>query len=75
MITNFNLNPRDFILRDLTEKEFEMPEQRHAYPKWVEGQLCKDEGEESAVKAGGKSDALPTMTKPKAPKRRNGRRD
>lgn len=52
-----------------------MPEKpRKPFPKVVEGQLCKDEASEKAVLDGGKSSALPTMTKPKAPKRREGRK-
>ncbi len=52
-----------------------MPEKpRKPFPKWVEGQLCKDADSEKAVLDGGKSASLPTMTKPKAVKRRDGRK-
>jgi len=74
-INKLNLKSRDFELRDLTKRIFDMPEKPlKLYPKWVDGQLCKDVEEENKVLEGGKSDAIPAMTKPKPAKRKNGRK-
>ena len=52
-----------------------MPEQPiKEFPKFVEGQVVKDADEEAKVLAGGKSSIPPVMTKPKAPKRKNGKK-
>lgn len=52
-----------------------MPEQPiKEFPKIVNGQRCKDADEEAKVKEGGKSSIPPAMTKPKAPKRKDGRK-
>ena len=77
MLSTLNLTARDFKLRALNKKQEDTMALEKAikeFPKWVEGQICKDAEEESKVSGGGKSEALPTMTKPKAPKRKNGRR-
>jgi len=77
MLSTLNLTARDFKLRALNKlKEYPMPQEKEIkeFPKWVEGQICKDAEEEAAVQAGGASSATPTMTKPKAQKRKNGRR-
>ena len=78
-LNHLNLTSQDFVLRDARKKEiFDMKEQMERtpteFPKFVEGQICKDADEEAAVLAGGKSSAPATMTRPKAPKRKNGRR-
>lgn len=52
-----------------------MPEKKiKEFPKFVEGQVVKDADEEAKVIAGGKSTTPPAMTKPKAPKRKDGRK-
>ena len=77
MISTLNLKARDFKLRALNKNQgniMAMEKTITEFPKWVAGKLCKDADEEAAVEAGGDSSAKPTMTKPKPPKRKNGRR-
>ena len=78
MLGNLNMAPKDFVLKGASKTDLEFQEmptiKKGEFPKWVEGQVVKDEEEEKAVKAGGKSTAPVTMTRPKAPKRKQGKR-
>lgn len=77
MLSTLSLTARNFMLRALTKKrghDMALEKPIAEFPKWVEGQIVKDSAEEAKVKDGGKSSATPTMTKPKAPKRRDGRK-